>query len=64
MKMIIVDIEAIKTSEDQSCITKLYILSKDGIKDLEVKFVPFKWFSELSWKDKQSFFNVNDTFTN
>ena len=53
---IIVDIEAIKTSEEHSCIRKLYILSKNGMKDLEVEFVPCKWLSELSWKYKQSFF--------
>ena len=37
---IIVGIEAIETSEEHSCIRKLYILSKNGMKDLEVEFVP------------------------
>ena len=53
---VIVDIEAIKTSEQHSCVRKMYILSKDGMKDLEVEFVPCIWLSELSWKYKQSFF--------
>ena len=36
---IIIDMEAIKTVEEHSGIRKLHILSKDGMKDLEVDHV-------------------------
>ena len=53
---IIVDIEAIKISEDHACIRKIYILSKNGMKNLEVECTPCKWLCELPKKYKEAFF--------
>lgn len=39
-KYILLDMEMVQTSKNHACVRKLYALSKDGERDLEMEFIP------------------------
>ena len=53
---ILLDIEAIKTSDAHNCVRKLYMLGKDGLTCLEAEFLPCKRLRDLEKKYKKTFY--------
>ena len=52
---ILLDMEMIQISKDHACVRKLYSLSKDGKRDLEMEFIPCKKFEHLEYKYRKAF---------
>ena len=55
-KYILLDMEMVQTSKNHACVRKLYALSKDGERDLEMEFIPCVEFKQMEDKYKKSFF--------
>ena len=52
---VLLDMEMIQISRDHACVRKLYALSKDGKRDIEMEFIPCKEFEYLEYKYKNAF---------
>ena len=54
-KYILLDMEMVQTSKNHACVRKLYALSKDGERDLEMEFIPCVEFKQMEDKYKKTF---------
>ena len=54
-KYILLDMEMVQTSKNHACVLKLYALSKDGERDLEMEFIPCIEFKQIEDKYKKAF---------
>ena len=54
--------EMIQTSKNHACVRKLYALSKDGERDLEMEFIPCVEFKQMEDKYKKSSSIAKRTF--
>ena len=52
---ILLDMEMIQISKNHACVRKLYALSKDGKRELEMEFIPCILFEQLEDKYKRTF---------
>ena len=52
---ILLDMEMIQISKNHACVRKIYALSKDGKRELEMEFIPCILFEQLEDKYKRTF---------